>query len=76
MVPYTGYIMFPAGVGAVKAMAHDTKFLMKAGITLSTNLDAILYSNRAAIKQFLKQGNGIGTILNMSSMLDFSPSSK
>ena len=43
--------------------------------TLSTNLDAIFYSNRAAIKQFLKQGDG-GTILNMSSVLGFSPSSK
>ena len=43
--------------------------------TLSTNLDAIFYSNRAAIKQFLKQGDG-GTILNMSSVLGFAPSSK
>ena len=43
--------------------------------TLSTNLDAIFYSNRAAIKQFLKQSDG-GTILNMSSVLGFSPSSK
>ncbi len=41
--------------------------------TLRLNLDSIFYSNRAAIRQFLKQGHG-GTILNMGSVLSFSPS--
>ena len=43
--------------------------------TKSINLDSIFYSNRAIIKQFIDQGVG-GTILNMSSVLGFSPSSK
>ena len=43
--------------------------------TKSINLDSIFYSNRAIINQFINQGNG-GTILNMSSVLGFSPSSK
>jgi len=43
--------------------------------TISINLDSIFYSNRAVIQQFMSQGNG-GTILNMSSVLGFSPSSK
>ena len=43
--------------------------------TISINLDSIFYSNRAVIKQFINQGRG-GTILNMSSVLGFSPSSK
>lgn len=46
-----------------------------AGIdhTIDLNLKSLLYSNRAAIQQFLKQGEG-GTILNMGSVLGFSPS--
>ena len=43
--------------------------------TISINLDSIFYSNRAVIKQFINQGQG-GSILNMSSVLGFSPSSK
>ena len=43
--------------------------------TISINLDSIFYSNRAIIQQFINQGKG-GTILNMSSVLGFSPSSK
>ena len=43
--------------------------------TISINLDSIFYSNRAVIQQLMNQGNG-GTILNMSSVLGFSPSSK
>lgn len=39
------------------------------------NLDSVFYSNRAVINQFIDQGHG-GTILNMSSVLGFSPSSK
>ncbi len=41
--------------------------------TLHENLTALLYSNRAAVQQFLKQQSG-GTILNMGSVLGFSPS--
>ncbi len=43
--------------------------------TLHENLDAPFYSNRAAAQQFLKQKSG-GTVLNMSSVLGFSPSPK
>lgn len=41
--------------------------------TLALNLNSLFYSNRAAIQQFLKQSSG-GTILNMGSVLSFSPS--
>ena len=37
------------------------------------NLDSLFYSNRAAVRQFLKQGGG-GCVLNMGSVLGFSPS--
>jgi NAD(P)-dependent dehydrogenase (short-subunit alcohol dehydrogenase family) len=43
--------------------------------TLNLNLTSIFYSNRAAAKQFLAQGSG-GSILNMGSVLGWSPSSK
>jgi NAD(P)-dependent dehydrogenase (short-subunit alcohol dehydrogenase family) len=43
--------------------------------TLNENLSSLFYSNRAAAQQFLKQGTG-GTILNMGSVLGFSPSPK
>ncbi len=43
--------------------------------TLELNLTSLMLSNQAAIKQFLKQGSG-GTILNMSSVLGYSPSPK
>ena len=43
--------------------------------TKSINLDSTFYSNRAIINQFINQGRG-GAILNMSSVLSFSPSSK
>lgn len=43
--------------------------------TLNENLTSLFYSNRAAAQQFLKQGTG-GTILNMGSVLGFSPSPK
>jgi NAD(P)-dependent dehydrogenase (short-subunit alcohol dehydrogenase family) len=43
--------------------------------TLNENLSSIFYSNRAAARQFLKQGTG-GTVLNMGSVLGFSPSPK
>lgn len=43
--------------------------------TLNLNLTSIFYSNRAAVKQFLAQGSG-GSILNMSSVLGWSPSPK
>lgn len=42
--------------------------------TLNENLTSLFYSNRAAAQQFLKQGEG--TILNMGSVLGFSPSPK
>ena len=43
--------------------------------TLNENLSSLFYSNRTAAQQFLKQGNG-GTVLNMGSVLGFSPSPK
>jgi NAD(P)-dependent dehydrogenase (short-subunit alcohol dehydrogenase family) len=44
-------------------------------MTLRLNLDALLYSNRAAVRQFRWQQTG-GAVLNMSSVLAFSPSPK
>jgi len=41
--------------------------------TLALNLSSIIYSNRAAVRQFLRQGGG-GAILNMGSVLGWSPS--
>jgi NAD(P)-dependent dehydrogenase (short-subunit alcohol dehydrogenase family) len=41
--------------------------------TLELNLTSLMLSNKAAINQFLKQNTG-GSILNMSSVLGFSPS--
>jgi NAD(P)-dependent dehydrogenase (short-subunit alcohol dehydrogenase family) len=41
--------------------------------TLELNLTSLMLSNRAAVRQFLEQGIG-GTILNMGSVLGFSPS--
>jgi NAD(P)-dependent dehydrogenase (short-subunit alcohol dehydrogenase family) len=41
--------------------------------TLNENLTSLFYSNRAAAQQFLKQQSG-GSVLNMSSVLGFSPS--
>jgi NAD(P)-dependent dehydrogenase (short-subunit alcohol dehydrogenase family) len=43
--------------------------------TINLNLKSLIYSNRAAVQQFRKQGNG-GVILNMSSVLGFSSSPK
>ena len=43
--------------------------------TLNENLSSLFCSNRAAAQQFLKQGTG-GTVLNMGSVLGFSPSPK
>jgi NAD(P)-dependent dehydrogenase (short-subunit alcohol dehydrogenase family) len=43
--------------------------------TLNENLTSLFYSNRAAAQQFLRQGTG-GTILNMGSVLGFSPAPK
>jgi NAD(P)-dependent dehydrogenase (short-subunit alcohol dehydrogenase family) len=43
--------------------------------TLNENLTSLFYSNRAAVRQFLKQRCG-GTVLNMGSVLGFSPSPK
>lgn len=41
--------------------------------TLSLNLTSVFHSNRAAVRQFLKQGTG-GSIVNMGSVLGLSPS--
>ena len=41
--------------------------------TLDHNLTSLFYSNRAAVRQFLKD-NTRGSVLNMSSVLGFSPS--
>jgi NAD(P)-dependent dehydrogenase (short-subunit alcohol dehydrogenase family) len=43
--------------------------------TFKLNLTSLFYSNRAAVRQFLKQNSG-GSILNMGSVLGFSPSPK
>lgn len=43
--------------------------------TLNLNLTSLFYSNRAAVRQLLAQGSG-GAILNLSSVLGFSPSPK
>ena len=40
--------------------------------TLNENLTSLFYSNRAAVRQFLKQKSG-GSVLNMGSVLGFSP---
>lgn len=42
-------------------------------LTLELNLSSVFYSNRAAVRQFLSQKTG-GTILNLTSVLAFSPS--
>jgi NAD(P)-dependent dehydrogenase (short-subunit alcohol dehydrogenase family) len=41
--------------------------------TLDLNLRTVFHSNRAAVRQFLKQGSG-GCVLNISSVLAFAPS--
>lgn len=41
--------------------------------TIDANLKSVFLTNRAAVRQFLKQGSG-GTILNMSSVLALAPS--
>jgi NAD(P)-dependent dehydrogenase (short-subunit alcohol dehydrogenase family) len=41
--------------------------------TLALNLNSVIFSNRAAVRQFLAQGTG-GAILNMGSVLGWSPS--
>ncbi|MFT5466145.1 MAG: NAD(P)-dependent dehydrogenase (short-subunit alcohol dehydrogenase family) [Verrucomicrobiales bacterium] len=41
--------------------------------TCDLNLSSLIYSNRAAVQQLLEQGSG-GSILNMGSVLGFSPS--
>ncbi len=41
--------------------------------TLDLNLTSLFNSNRAAVRQFLQQGGG-GTVLNMGSVLGWSPS--
>jgi NAD(P)-dependent dehydrogenase (short-subunit alcohol dehydrogenase family) len=43
--------------------------------TIALNLTSLIYSNRAAVRQFLAQRTG-GAILNMSSVLGWSPSPK
>lgn len=40
--------------------------------TLRQNLDSVFFSNRAVLRQFLQQGTG-GAILNMASVLAYSP---
>lgn len=40
--------------------------------TLDLNLKSVIYSNRAALKAFVERKNG-GTILNMASVLGYSP---
>lgn len=41
--------------------------------TLTENLTSLFYSNRAAVQQFIRQSTA-GTVLNMGSVLGFSPS--
>ncbi len=41
--------------------------------TVRLNMDSVFYSNRAAVRQFLRQGKG-GCVVNLGSVLAFSPS--
>lgn len=41
--------------------------------TLRLNLTSVFYSNRAAVRRFVRQGGG-GTVLNLASVLAWSPS--
>lgn len=43
--------------------------------TLDLNLKSLIYSNRAAVQKMMEQGTG-GSILNMASVLGFSPAPK
>lgn len=43
--------------------------------TLALNLTSLMMSNQAAVKAFIARGNG-GTVLNMGSVLGYSPSPK
>jgi NAD(P)-dependent dehydrogenase (short-subunit alcohol dehydrogenase family) len=43
--------------------------------TCDLNLSSVIWSNRAAVRQFMKQGDG-GNILNMGSVLGWSPEPK
>jgi len=43
--------------------------------TLNLNLSSLFYSNRAAVRQFLRQSGG-GSVLNMTSVLGHSPAPK
>jgi NAD(P)-dependent dehydrogenase (short-subunit alcohol dehydrogenase family) len=43
--------------------------------TLNLNLKSVIYSNRAAAQQFVRQKNG-GVVLNMASVLGWSPAPK
>lgn len=54
--------------------AHE---MSDAGIdqTLDLNLKSVLYSTRAVLRQFIKQNTG-GTVLNMASVLGYSPAPK
>lgn len=56
------------GDGALHEMTDDG-----LRYTLELNLASIMLSNRSAVRQFLKQGGG-GCILNMGSVLSWSPS--
>src|SRR5688572_24391306 len=56
------------GDGPVHSLSDDGW-----NFTIDQNLTSLFYSNRAAIQQFLTQKSG-GSILNMSSVLGFSPS--
>ena len=59
-----------AGDGPLHEMSDDGwDFVVKL------NLTSMIYSNRAAVRQFLKRGKG-GTVLNMGSVLPISPSPK
>ena len=61
-----------SGRAAGDGVLHE---VTDAGVdhTIDLNLKSLIYSNRAAVRQFLAQGNG-GVILNMGSVLGFSPS--
>ena len=58
------------GDGALHEMTDDGW-----DYTMKLNLSSVMYSNRAAIRQLLAQQEG-GVILNMSSVLGWSPSPK
>jgi NAD(P)-dependent dehydrogenase (short-subunit alcohol dehydrogenase family) len=79
LVNYGGFhgIYHVAGGSGRKMGDGPLHELTNAGweYTIRLNLTSMMMSNRAALRRFLKQGDG-GVLLNMGSVLGFSPSPK